>query len=257
MGRHFEFRSVQIRFSLLFFHSMTMPSIFPTLMKKEDVKSYIKGKTCLEWHNGFLLADGSKFPLFQCPGLHNDACFDKDGEYSINCQVHFSSGTVFVLIGLTKSLSLLQTPPQPHDCRLFCLAIQAAYMIHGHSKALKLSKKMSAYLHLVNGCGLTQPIHLKHGQYHHSKTSPMGSLILTRGHSITTYQRYELYNVYHLVYIIFMGCRFFIWVEHAIGLLKGWFQSLFQLCIQIYTHERHLWAIIWICCCLILHNLIL
>jgi len=31
------------------------------------------------------------------------------------------------------------------------------------------------------------------------KNQPMGSLILTRGHSITTYQRYELYNVYHLV----------------------------------------------------------
>ncbi|KAF8236958.1 hypothetical protein L208DRAFT_1249725, partial [Tricholoma matsutake] len=46
-------------------------------------------------------------------------------------------------------------------------------------------------------------------------------------------------------------------VEHAIGLLKGQCQSLFQLHIQIYTHQRHLWAIMWIRCCIILHNLIL
>ncbi|KAF8235112.1 hypothetical protein L208DRAFT_1258770, partial [Tricholoma matsutake] len=46
-------------------------------------------------------------------------------------------------------------------------------------------------------------------------------------------------------------------VEHAIGLLKGRFQSLFELWIQIYTHEKHLWAIVWIRCCIILHNLIL
>lgn len=46
-------------------------------------------------------------------------------------------------------------------------------------------------------------------------------------------------------------------VEHAIGLLKGRFQSLFQLRIQVYTHEKHLWAIMWIRCCIILHNLIL
>jgi hypothetical protein len=43
----------------------------------------------------------------------------------------------------------------------------------------------------------------------------------------------------------------------VIGLLKGRFQSLFQLRIQIYTHEKHLWAIMWIRCCIILHNLIL
>jgi hypothetical protein len=46
-------------------------------------------------------------------------------------------------------------------------------------------------------------------------------------------------------------------VEHVIGMLKGRFQSLFQLRIQVYTHDKHLWAIMWIRCCIILHNLIL
>lgn len=52
-------------------------------------------------------------------------------------------------------------------------------------------------------------------------------------------------------------CQIRIRIEHAIGLLKGRFQSLFELRIQVYTHDRHLWAIIWIRCCIILHNLIL
>jgi hypothetical protein len=46
-------------------------------------------------------------------------------------------------------------------------------------------------------------------------------------------------------------------VEHAIGLLKGRFQSLFQLRIQVYTHRKHVWAIMWVRCCIILHNLII
>ena len=46
-------------------------------------------------------------------------------------------------------------------------------------------------------------------------------------------------------------------VEHAIGLLKGRFQSLFELQIQIYMHKKHLWAVMWIQCCIILHNLVL
>lgn len=46
-------------------------------------------------------------------------------------------------------------------------------------------------------------------------------------------------------------------VEHTIGVLKGRFQSLLQLRIQVYTHKRHMWAIMWIRCCIILHNLII
>lgn len=46
-------------------------------------------------------------------------------------------------------------------------------------------------------------------------------------------------------------------IEHAIGLLKGRFQSLFELRIQVFSHDRHLWAIMWVRCCIILHNLIL
>lgn len=45
--------------------------------------------------------------------------------------------------------------------------------------------------------------------------------------------------------------------EHSIGLLKGRFQALRELRVQIHSHRRHLWTITLIRCCLILHNLIL
>lgn len=41
------------------------------------------------------------------------------------------------------------------------------------------------------------------------------------------------------------------------GLLKGCFQSLFEICAQVSGQKQHLWVIMWIRCCLILHNLII
>jgi hypothetical protein len=55
--------------------------------EKECTKAYVEAVTCPEWRNRFLLADGTKFILFQKPGLHRDAWFDKNKNYSINCQV--------------------------------------------------------------------------------------------------------------------------------------------------------------------------
>lgn len=46
-------------------------------------------------------------------------------------------------------------------------------------------------------------------------------------------------------------------VEHAIGLLKGRFQSLRELRIQIGSKQKHRWAILWIRCCIVISNLII
>jgi hypothetical protein len=62
--------------------------MMPPEEEKERAKEYVEVATCPEWRNGFLLADGTKFRLFQKPGLHGEAWFDKDKNYSIDCQVH-------------------------------------------------------------------------------------------------------------------------------------------------------------------------
>ena len=61
--------------------------MIPPEEEKERAKEYVESVTCPEWRNGFLLADGTKFPLFQKPGLHGEAWFDKNKNYSIDCQV--------------------------------------------------------------------------------------------------------------------------------------------------------------------------
>jgi hypothetical protein len=61
--------------------------MMPPEEEKECAKEYVEQVTCPEWRNGFLLADGTKFVLFQKPGLHGEAWFDKNKNYSIDCQV--------------------------------------------------------------------------------------------------------------------------------------------------------------------------
>jgi hypothetical protein len=59
----------------------------PTPEEKESAKVWVAGKVCPEWRDGYLVVDGTKFALFQRPGLHGDAWFDKNRNYSLDCQV--------------------------------------------------------------------------------------------------------------------------------------------------------------------------
>ena len=65
--------------------------MMPPEEEKERAKEYVEHMTCPEWQNGFLLANGTKFTLFQKPGLHGEAWFDKNKNYSIDCQVRMIS----------------------------------------------------------------------------------------------------------------------------------------------------------------------
>jgi len=79
--------------------------MMPPEEEKERAKEYVERATCPEWRNGFLLADGTKFALFQKPGLHGEAWFDKNKNYSIDCQVRRGDFFFQVLTQLTLSYS--------------------------------------------------------------------------------------------------------------------------------------------------------
>jgi hypothetical protein len=64
----------------------------PTLEEKESAKAWVAEQVCPEWSNGHLTVDGTKFPLFQRPGLHGDTWFDKNKDYSLDCQVSAIEG---------------------------------------------------------------------------------------------------------------------------------------------------------------------
>lgn len=63
----------------------------PSDAEKEASKQWVEDSLkCPEWRDGFISVDGTKFPLFQRPGLHGDAWFDKNKDYSADAQVCFS-----------------------------------------------------------------------------------------------------------------------------------------------------------------------
>ncbi|KAJ7642520.1 hypothetical protein B0H17DRAFT_837108, partial [Mycena rosella] len=58
----------------------------PEGKEKEASKRWVERESCIEWRDGFLVVDGSKIPFYERPGLHGDAWFDKDKQYSIDLQ---------------------------------------------------------------------------------------------------------------------------------------------------------------------------
>lgn len=59
----------------------------PNAEEKETAKDWVGAQACPEWRDGYLLVDGTKLAVFQRPGLHGDAWFDKNKDYSLDCQV--------------------------------------------------------------------------------------------------------------------------------------------------------------------------
>ena len=58
----------------------------PTTEEKESAREWVAEQVCPEWSNGYLMVDGTKFSLFPRPG---DTRFDKNRDYSLDCQVRF------------------------------------------------------------------------------------------------------------------------------------------------------------------------
>jgi hypothetical protein len=75
----------RVMLALLLLHDEVVH--LPTLEEKESAKAWVAAQVCPEWSNGHLMVYGTKFPLFQRPGLHGDTWFDKNKNYSLDCQV--------------------------------------------------------------------------------------------------------------------------------------------------------------------------
>lgn len=63
----------------------------PNHEEKAWAMEFVEGETFAGWRKGCLLADGTKIALYQKPGLHGEAYFDKNKNYSLDCQVSFNS----------------------------------------------------------------------------------------------------------------------------------------------------------------------
>ncbi|KAF9510214.1 hypothetical protein BS47DRAFT_1300463, partial [Hydnum rufescens UP504] len=59
----------------------------PTMGEKEAAWNWVEEQSCLSWHGGYCMVDGTLVPLSDKPGMHGEAYFDCKSHYSLSLQV--------------------------------------------------------------------------------------------------------------------------------------------------------------------------
>ena len=60
---------------------------WPSEAEKEDASDWVESVSCPAWRAGLCMVDGTLIPLFEKPGHHGEAYFDRKSNYSMNVQV--------------------------------------------------------------------------------------------------------------------------------------------------------------------------
>jgi hypothetical protein len=60
---------------------------WPSEDEKEESKQWVEAASCYAWRDGYCMVDGTPIVLFQKPGYHGEAYFDRKSNYSLNLQV--------------------------------------------------------------------------------------------------------------------------------------------------------------------------
>ena len=63
---------------------------WPSEDEKEKSKEWVEMVSCYAWRDGFCMVDGTPIVLFQKPGYHGEAYFDRKSNYSLNLQVRLT-----------------------------------------------------------------------------------------------------------------------------------------------------------------------
>jgi hypothetical protein len=80
-------RRVMIAFLAL--HDSTIR--WPSEDEKENSKQWVEAVSCYAWRDGYCMVDGTPIVLFQKPGFHGEAYFDRKSNYSLNLQVRLTT----------------------------------------------------------------------------------------------------------------------------------------------------------------------
>jgi hypothetical protein len=63
---------------------------WPSEDEKEESKQWVEVASCYAWRDGYCMVDGTPVVLFQKPGFHGEAYFDRKCNYSLNLQVRLT-----------------------------------------------------------------------------------------------------------------------------------------------------------------------
>lgn len=209
----------------------------PTPLECEASKDFAQKKTCHAWRNGYLAADGTNIDIFQKPGHYGETYYSgKNSTYSFNLQVSFVLHPhTFHQLNLLKVINLL------HNTRIVDYGV-------GHTGSVHDSAAFADTRYYREHQTLLQP-----GEWiwvdsaYPSTTWCVPPFKRPSGGQLDREQKRFNYRLSSIR----------IRAEHTMGLLKGRFQSLRELRIQVRDKEKHEWAVTWIRCCIILHNMII
>lgn len=87
---------------------------WPTEDEKEKSKQWVETVSCYAWRDGYCMVDGTPIVLFQKPGYHGEAYFDRKSNYSLNLQVRL---TIFY-VGVSANIWSACYPAKPPHNRL-------------------------------------------------------------------------------------------------------------------------------------------
>ena len=109
----------------------------------------------------------------------------------------------------------------------------------------------------ITGSGPTALTHHKHGVSSHSKQQGPLHCQEVRRYIISIFQKYVPSEKQSCITWVLSLDQVCVHVEHAFAVLKGQFQSLHELRLQMNSLKDIQIATHWIQCCLILHNMII
>ncbi|EUC57648.1 DDE family endonuclease [Rhizoctonia solani AG-3 Rhs1AP] len=76
-----------------FFVAICRPNFYqasvswPTAEEQESAMEWVESQTCFEWHNGWLMVDGTLVILDRRPGHYGNSYYDRKCNYSLNVQI--------------------------------------------------------------------------------------------------------------------------------------------------------------------------
>ncbi|KAF8589563.1 hypothetical protein K439DRAFT_1645027 [Ramaria rubella] len=59
---------------------------WPSQGQKEQASDWVESQSCMGWHGGWLMFDGTLVPLFTHPGFYRNSPYDCKSNYSLNVQ---------------------------------------------------------------------------------------------------------------------------------------------------------------------------
>lgn len=109
---------------------------WPSEEDKEEAKRWVESVSCVAWRDGFCMGDGTLVSIFEKPGYHGEAYFDRKGGYSLNLQVSFLTS-----LPHPKSHRIaVSDPSEPPRNRLCCWSLRQCARFHCHPRLSYIQK---------------------------------------------------------------------------------------------------------------------